>query len=213
MRQAGSSPVNPESEFRNPKSPLSRPLPAFLLLVFALLVAAGAARAVLSMHAERALLQTGDARWIWYSHDIPSPRWMRFHATREFVLDDLPARAVAKVFADRRHVLYINGFGMGGGEQKPGDPLFLHDLTPQLRRGENRLVLVVESATGAGGLLVALDISGVGRNALVSDGTWRVDLSPDAIQKGGRYQAAVWGRPPMYPWRYPRMPRPNELGL
>jgi hypothetical protein len=190
---------------------LSRPGPAFLFLLFALIVAAGAGRAVLRMHAERELLKTGDARWIWYSHDVRAPRWMRFYATREFLLDGLPARAIAKVFGDRRHVLYINGFGMGGTEQKPGDPLYLHDLTPHLKRGENRVVVVLETPTGSGGLLFALDISGVGQNAVVSDKSWRVDLSPNAIEKGGRYRAAVWGRPPMYPWGYPRMPRPNEV--
>jgi hypothetical protein len=44
-----------------------------------------------------------------------------------------------------------------------------------------------------------------------SDGRWRVDPSRDAIQSGGRYRAEVWGRPPMYPWGWPRLPRPNEV--
>jgi len=177
------------------------------------IVAAAAARATLRAHADRELLETGDAKWISYSREIKEPRWMRFYATRDFLLEEVPARAVAKVFGDRRHVLYINGFGMGGTEQRPGGPLFLHDFTPHLRRGENRIVVVLETATGVGGLLFALDLAGVGRNVLVSDGQWRVDLSPDAIERGGRSRAAVWGRPPMYPWGYPRMPRPNETNL
>lgn len=164
--------------------------------------------ATLRMHADRERLETGDAEWIWFSKDIRQPSWVRFYATREFRLDERPSAAVAKVFGDRRHVLYINGFGLGGTEQKPGDPLWLHDLTPQLRRGDNRLVIVLESNTGVGGLLFALDVAGLGRNVVVSDERWRVDFDPAALRRGGRYPAVSWGRPPMYPWGYPRFPRP-----
>jgi len=66
------------------------------------------------------------------------------------------------------------------------------------------------SETGAGGLLFSLDLTDSGRDAMVSDDRWRVDTSRDAIRSGGRYRPAVWGRPPMYPWGWPRVPRPNE---
>jgi len=50
-----------------------------------------------------------------------------------------------------------------------------------------------------------------GEERVVSDGRWRVDPSRGAIASGGRYRPAVWGSPPMYPWGWPRLPRPNEI--
>ncbi len=172
------------------------------------IVAAAAFRFTLRARADREHLETGDAEWIWHTRDIPQPRPVRFYATRDFFLEQAPATATAKIFADRRHAFYINGFGMGNAERKPGDLLVLYDLTGRLKQGENRIVILVESDTGVGGLLFALDLAGVGRNAIVSDRQWRVDLSPDAIERGGRFPAVVWGRPPMHPWGYPRMPGP-----
>lgn len=186
----------------------TRPLPAFLWALAFAIVAAAAVRFTLRAHEDLEHLETGDAEWIWYTRDIPRPQPVRFYATRDFVLEQVPASATAKVFADRRHAFYINGFGMGNAERQPGDALVLYDLAAQLKPGQNRIAILVESDTGAGGLLFALDLAGVGRNAIVSDGTWRVDLSPEAIQRGARFPAVVWGRPPMHPWGYPRMPGP-----
>lgn len=188
----------------------SRPFAAFLFTLVALIVGSAAIRATFRMHADRDLLETGEAEWIWFSRDVPRPAWVRFYMTRDFDLPEAPVSAVAKVFGDRRHVLYINGFGLGGGELAPGDPLWLHDLTPQVRKGKNRIVIVLESNTGIGGLLFALDVAGLGRNVVVSDERWRFDFSESAISRGGRFPAVSWGRPPMYPWRYPRLPRPEE---
>jgi len=183
----------------------SRPFPALLFAVAAVVVTVATLRATLRMHADRERLETGAAEWIWFSRDIRRPSWVRFYATRDFRLAQKPPAAMAKVFGDRRHVLYVNGFGLGGTEQRPGDPFFLHDLTPQLRQGENRVVIVLESNTGVGGLLFALDVAGLGRNAIVSDERWRVDFDAAAIERGGRYPAVSWGRPPMYPWGYPAL--------
>ncbi|MBC8647407.1 MAG: hypothetical protein H7X85_09610 [Thermoanaerobaculia bacterium] len=201
----------PDDRTAAPGEFLGRPFPALLFFLSCLIVGVAAICAIFRMHADRELSQTGEAEWIWFSKDIRRPEWVRFYATRDFRLEEVPGSAVAKVFGDRRHVLYINGFGLGGTEQKPGDPLFLHDLTPQLRRGENRVAVVLESNTGGGGLLFALDIAGVGRNVVVSDRSWRVDFSEAAIARGGRYPAVSWGEPPMYPWRYPGLPSPAGL--
>ena len=85
---------------------------------------------------------------------------------------------------------------------------------------------------GAG--IVALDITGYGSWSVtdagrrVLKGADKVTLRQDtlkpatkkakrsaanatALAEGGRYRPIVWGRPPQYPWGYPRMPRPNEL--
>ncbi len=187
-----------------------RPAFALLYALALFLAAAGAIRATLAAHADRELSRTGDARWIWYSRDVREPGELSFVATRDVVLDRIPGRATAKVFADRWHVLWVNGARVGSARQEPGDPLALYEITAFLRRGTNRIAIESGSQTGAGGLLFSLDLSSFGRDAVVSDARWRVDPSRGAIVAGGRYRPAVWGSPPMYPWGWPRLPRPNE---
>jgi hypothetical protein len=194
-----------------PREPLaSRPGFALLYALALTIVAAGAIRATLRAHSDRELSRTGEARWIWYSREIKEPRPISFVATRDVVFDRAPARATAKIFADRWHVLWVNGRRAGAGSQQPGARLALYEIAPLLSRGVNRIAVEAGSDTGAGGLLFSLDLSGSGRDAVVSDVRWRVDASRDAIRSGGRYRPAVWGRPPMYPWGWPRLPRPNE---
>jgi hypothetical protein len=194
-----------------PAALFSRP-GAALLYVFAVLVlGAAAARALVRAHTDRMSLTTGRAEWIWYTSRLPEPRPIRFYATQGFVLPEKPRRALAKVFVDRGHVLYVNGGRAGGGEQRPGDPLALYEIGPLLNEGENRVTIEATSPSGIGGVLFSLDVAGFGRDAFVSGGDWRVDPSPDAIASGGRYRPAVWGSPPRYPWGYPRMPRPEEI--
>lgn len=192
---------------------LSRPAVAGLYLLAVAIAALAAARAVLSAHAERELSRTGAARWIWYSRDVKEPRELVFVATRDVVLGRRPPRATAKVFGDRWHVLWINGRRVGGAKQKPGDPLALYEVAPYLAAGRNRIAIESGSETGIGGLLFSLDISDWGRDAVVTDARWRVDPSRRAIIDGGRYRPDVWGSPPMYPWGWPRVPRPDEPSL
>jgi hypothetical protein len=112
---------------------------------------------------------------------------------------------------DREHVLFVNGTEVGRGTQAPGDPLRLYPLEASLRPGVNRIAIQASSPTGVGGILFSLDLDALGRDALVSDRRWRVDLSAEAVTSGARYRPMVWGRPPQPPWGYPRMPRPEEL--
>lgn len=193
------------------ESLLVRPAFAFAYVLTLAIAAAGAIHSTLRAHADRELSRTGRAEWIWYSRDVKEPAELAFVATREVVLDRLPARATAKIFADRWHVLWVNGRRAGEGRHRPRDPLAIHEIATLLRRGVNRIAIEAGSETGVGGLLFSLDLSGSGRDAVVSDGKWRVDWSRGAITSGGRYRPAVWGRPPMYPWGWPRLPRPNEL--
>ena len=157
-------------------------------------------------------LATGGAAFLWYTGRVPEPGPLRFWATRDFDLPRKPERALAKVFVDREHVLYVNGVRVGGGRHRAGDPLAVYEVAPLLAEGRNRVAIEAGSPTGIGGVLFSLDVDGFGRDAVVSDAGWRVDLEPSALAEGGRYRPIVWGRPPQYPWGYPRMPRPNELG-
>jgi hypothetical protein len=188
---------------------LARPAVAASYLVLALVVAAAAVRGLARAHEDRMHLATGKAEWIWYTSSLPQPRPLRFYATREVVLSQAPARATAKLFVDREHVLYVNGARAGSGAQRPGDPLAAYEVAALMRPGVNRIAIEAASPTGVGGILFSLDVAGLGRDALVSDGRWRVDLSADAIAAGGRYRPVVWGSPPQSPWGYPAMPKPS----
>ena len=145
---------------------------------------------------------TGAARWIWFRLDIKQPGPLRFYAERDFRLETVPASAKAKLFVDRRGSLILNGTRFPASEQRPGSRLKVLEVAPVLVTGLNRAVIEAESPTGAGGVLFCLDLPG-GRS-VVSDGSWRVSLSQAVLARGGGAPAGVWGRPPMYPWGYPR---------
>jgi hypothetical protein len=202
------STVEPSENSRSPL--LSRPAFAVLYVLALAIVSAAAIRATLRAHEEREMSRTGRAEWIWYSREVKEPGPIAFVATRDVVLDRAPERATAKVFVDAWHVLWVNGRRVGGGRHAPGDPLALYEAAPWFREGVNRIAIEAGSDSGVGGLLFSLDLSLWGRDAVVSDERWRVDTSSAAIASGGRYRPAVWGRPPMYPWGWPRVPRPDE---
>jgi hypothetical protein len=190
---------------------LERPSAAALYALAVVLSGAAAALAVVRAHEDRMALRTGAAEWIWYSRGPREPRPVRFFATREILLSAAPARATAKLIVDREHVLYVNGARAGSATQRPGDPLRLYPIAALLHPGVNRIAIEAASPTGVGGILFSLDLDGFGRDAVVTDSLWRVDLSRDAVATGARYRPIVWGRPPQHPWGYPRLPRPNEL--
>jgi hypothetical protein len=200
-----------ESPARASSSTWSRPSFAWAYALAVTIAALAAIRATMGAHADREYSRTGEARWIWYSRDVREPRALSFVATRDVVLGRKPPRATAKVFGDRGHVLWVNGRRVGGARQRPGDPLALYELAAYLAPGVNRIAIESGSETGIGGLLFSLDVSDWGRDAVFSDRRWRVDPDRRAIISGGRYRPAVWGRPPMYPWRWPRLPRPEEV--
>ena len=142
--------------------------------------ASAAALAVYRAHADRMELVTGRAEWIWYSSRVPKPVPLHFYAVREVALASAPSRAVASVFVDREHVLFVNGQRAGGGTQRPGDPLATYEVAPLLRTGVNRFVIEASSPTGIGGILFVLDL---GRQTLVSDDGWRVYRDAAALTR------------------------------
>jgi len=188
------------------------PAVAALYAIAVVVCGFAAVRAVVRAHGDRMWLRTGAAQWIWYSSGGKDPAPLRFYATRDVALSERPAAATAKVFVDREHVLYVNGVRAGGGTQNPGDPLRVYAVAALLELGINRIAIEASSPTGVGGVLFSMDVDGFGRDAVVSDGLWRVSLAPESVASGGRYRPIVWGRPPRFPWGYPRMPRPNEMG-
>lgn len=181
---------------------LSRPVPAALFLLTLLVVAAAAALAGAWTLRDRARLRTGGARWIWHSVDIKESNPVRFCTGRDFTIAGVPSSAKALVFVDRSGVLAVNGTRFPLGPQPPGSPLAVVETAPALVAGVNHVVIEAESPTGAGGILFHLELPG-GRS-VDSDASWRVAPSEAALARGQGTPAAVWGRPPMYPWGYPK---------
>ncbi len=175
----------------------------------ALAIAASAAfTALWRARQDRRYLFTGAASWIWYTRQIPEPAPLRFRAWKDFRLGGgPPASAPARLFGDREWALEVNGQRAGSGVQSPGDALAVFELASVLKTGGNRVLIEAASPNGVGGLLFWMDLGG-GR-VLVSDATWRVERLPAGAE--GPQPAAVWGRPPLYPWGYPRLPGRGEL--
>jgi hypothetical protein len=180
----------------------ARPVPAALFLLAFLIVAAAAALAGARAVRDRSHLLTGRARWIWLAVDLDEPKPVRFFARRDFTLARVPSSAKALVVVDRRGVLTVNASRFPLPEQRPGSPLAEVEIAAALAAGVNRVVIEAESPTGAGGILFHLDLPGGER--VDSDATWRVSQSEADLARGAGTPAAVWGRPPMYPWGYPR---------
>ena len=181
---------------------LSRPFPAALFLLAVLLLTAAALLAWVRAARDRANLVTDGARWIWFTLDVYEQKPAHFWTWREFSLDAAPPKALAELFIDPGGSLTVNGSKFPRVEQRPGSPLAVFDVAAALAPGLNRIVIETESGTGAGAILFCLDLPG-GRR-VISDSSWRIALSEASIGIGdGR--AAVWGRPPMYPWGYPRI--------
>jgi hypothetical protein len=180
---------------------LARPVPAVLFLLAVLIIAGAALLAGGRALRDRAHLLTGGARWIWFSLDIDEPKPVRFYARRDFTLARVPASAKALLYVDRRGVLSVNGSRFPAVKQRPGSPLAVLEIASALVAGGNSLVIEAESPTGAGGILFHLDL--LQGTSVDSDASWRVGPSESELARGGGARAAVWGRPPMYPWGYP----------
>jgi hypothetical protein len=168
-----------------------------LWLVLIVAAAAGAARAVDLAWRRLESSETGRAQWIWWGDDVKRPHPVRFTALRSVAIEEEVTDARIKVFVDRKYRVLLDGRVVGAGGMAPGDALDVWDVSGRFPRGVHTLAVEAESPTGIGGILFALDISGHGLNAVVSDGSWTIDGRP----------AFVWGEPPMYPWRFPALPR------
>ena len=179
---------------------------AALVAITAAVVTLAAASALHRRRQERLWSRTGPAEWIWYARASRTPQPLRFYATREVKLAAAPARARALFFVDPEYVLYVNGRRIAAGSQRPGDSLAVVDLAPHLNAGENRVAIEARSPDGVGGILFAAEGDGLDPRDLASGPAWRVSLDPEAVTGGGGKPAIVWGRPPQYPWGYPRPP-------
>jgi hypothetical protein len=183
---------------------------AFLLILAAplssvkiktLIVAAAAA--IAGLHATNLFWRrlessrTAAAEWIWKTDEVREPAPVRFTAVRPFHLSQDLAGVRVKIFVDRSYRLFLDATLLGAGSQRPGAALDVYSLAGVLPKGDHRFAIEATSPTGIGGILFCLDAPGIRRGLIVSDGSWRVAGRP----------VWVWGRPPIYPWFFPALPR------
>ena len=157
---------------------------------------------------------TGDARWIWVTDTLERVHPVAGLFAAPLRLAAPPPSALLKVCGDREYVVYINGTPAACGWSRPGFNLDLYEVGHLLHQGDNVVAVEVRSPTPAGGVLLALDIAGVGRNVLVS-GPAFVLRRHYALGPPGSDSLPVpvtWGAPPRFPWGYPSpRPRPKTL--
>lgn len=152
---------------------------------------------------------TGPAEWIWAAgpHDRRSP--MAFYAAREVELDEVPPAAELRVLADEEYHAFVNGRWVGAGAWEPGAPLDVYAVAGLLRPGENRILIEVRSARGAGGLIAVLADPESGRVLAATDRSWAtIPRHQDALfQRWASLPPAQgtrsWGKPPVGRWGSP----------
>ena len=125
-----------------------------------------------------------NAKWIWKSGENSENTWMNFIKT--FELGSVPETAVARIAAESKYWLYINGTlavfegGLKRGPSKNSTYYDEIDIAKYLKKGENTVAILVEYfgkngfshlSSGAGGLLFETDING---SIVSSDSSWRV---------------------------------------
>jgi hypothetical protein len=157
---------------------------------------------------------TGDAQWIWAEDTLERVHPVAGLFVAPLQLSAPPPSALLKVCGDREYVVYINGTAAACGWSRPGFNLDLYEIGHLLHQGENAVAVEVRSPTPVGGVLLALDIAGVGRNVLVSGPAFalqpRFSLAPAGRE--GLPVPVTWGAPPRFPWGYPsQRPRPKTL--
>jgi hypothetical protein len=118
----------------------------------------------------------------------------------------VPERVDAQFLVDPEYTLFVNGRRVASGSGRPGDALQALDLAPDLRPGLNRIQIEASSPDGIGGILFFASGPGLDPAAFDSGAGWRVALDRAELERGRGRPAVVWGRPPQYPWGYPRPP-------
>jgi hypothetical protein len=157
---------------------------------------------------------TGRAEWIWTTDALEQVHSQAALFVARLDLETPPRSALLKVCGDREYVVYLNGSPAACGWSRPGFRLDLYDVGHLLRQGRNVVAAEVRSPTPVGGLLLALDVEGVGSNVLVSGPafTVRQRFALGVSDPSDVPVSVRWGMPPRYPWGYPKAsPRPYTL--
>lgn len=173
-----------------------------------------AGRGVHRMWARQLSHFTGEAEWMWSTDALERVHPEAGLFVTSFHVEQPAPAALLKVCGDREYVVYLNGTVAACGWSRPGFRLDLYDVGHLLRVGGNTLAVEARSPSPVGGVLLALDVEGLGSNVVTSGRSFvfrrLFDLGP---VRGGEPRAPVlWGRPPRFPWAYPQaVSRPRTL--
>ena len=133
-----------------------------------------------------------DTKWIWKSGENAENTWMNFIKT--FDVESVPKTAVARIAADTKYWLYINGAlavfegGTKRGLTKNSTYYDEIDIAKHLVEGENTVAILVEYfgkngfshiSSGMGGLFFEADVGG---KIISSDSSWRVRKNPAYVK-------------------------------
>ncbi len=143
---------------------------------------------------ERVDNETPAAQWIWLDQAGPVNSWVSFRKT--FDLPFAPEQAVARIAADSKYWLWVNGRlvvfdgSMPRGPVGQGTYYDTVDLEKYLREGQNTVAILVwywgrtangHVDSGQGGLFFDAQMTGAEELAsavLVSDASWKVSEHP-----------------------------------
>lgn len=146
-----------------------------------------------------------NANWIWQETDGPRDTWMCFRKT--VPLDSVPSKAIARISADSKYWLWINGELVVFEGQLKRDRLneTYYDkinLAPYLKSGSNLIAALVwywgregfsHHDSGKGGFLFETDFGGT---SVFSDSTWKIKRHSAYEQStsGGQpnFRLSVW---------------------
>lgn len=132
------------------------------------------------------------AKWIWKSGENNENTWMCF--VKSFPLGEAPSRAMARIAADSKYWLYINGRlavfegGIKRGPTRNSTYYDEPDIAEYLREGENTIAVLVwyfgkdgfsHLSGGKGGLLFEAETDG---RFVSSDRTWHVRKHPAYVK-------------------------------
>ena len=128
------------------------------------------------------------ANWIWADTEVKPEQWVAMRKT--FTLDEVPSEAVARISADTKYWLWINGeLAIFEGQLKLGDSRYTwyydkEDISDYLTEGENTIAVQVyysgKNSAGSvnSGVPAFLFEAEIGNTLVKSDTSWRAVLDP-----------------------------------
>ena len=128
------------------------------------------------------------ACWIWADVNVMEGQWVSLRKT--FTLDEKPTKAIARISADTKYWMWINGeLAIFEGQLKLGNSIETwfydeEDLTDYFVEGENTIAVQVFYSGKTSGSTVNTGVPGflfdakVDGHRIVSDDTWKAMLDP-----------------------------------
>jgi len=152
------------------------------------------------MEYKRVLKNDWKAKWIWLDEEKESKNaWLCFN--KALNIDELPNKLIAKIAAENKYWLYINGEcavregGLKRGPTPTGCYFDEIDISPYLVKGKNLISVLVwywgneasysSSDAGMGGLLFETESNSI---SIFSDSSWYVMKNRAFIEDKGKLQ-------------------------